>query len=267
VPATTPAADAEPAQDAAAVEAQTPLLLTALAQPVGDAPARAPAAAAAAPAYATRVPPAATLRYELVRGPFRGSGELRWAPGAGRYELSLEAKVSGLAVLTQRSQGGFDAAGLAPQRFTDRRARRSTQAANFDRAAGRVTFSGPSHSVPLLAGVQDRLSWMVQLAAIAAADPQRRIPGARVSVPVVGARGDAGTWLFRCIGAEPVATGTGHGPTAALRYVREPEGEHDTAVEVWLAPAYSHLPVRATVRNGNGGDAFELRLREARMGG
>jgi hypothetical protein len=84
---------------------------------------------------------------------------------------------------------------------------------------------------------------------------------------VVGARGDAGVWLFRCIGAETVPAGPGAlGPLDALRYVREPEGTHDTAVEVWLAPSYSHLPVRATMRNGSDGEAFELRLREARLG-
>lgn len=216
------------------------------------------------PSYPTRIPPAVTLSYDLQRGRFSGSGELRWLPDPERYELSLATRLAGLTVLAQHSQGGFDAAGLAPQRFTDRRARRPAQAANFERAAGKVMFSGTSLTLPLRAGVQDRLSWMIQLAAIAAADPQRRAPGAETVLEVVGARGDGGPWLFRCIGAEPLASPAG--TIDALHYVREPRAPHDTAVEVWLDPALHHLPVRATIRNGAEGEALELRLREARLG-
>ncbi len=45
-------------------------------------------------------------------------------------------------------------------------------------------------------GTQDRLSWMLQLAAIVEAAPERHGPGARVSMFVVGARGDADVWTF-----------------------------------------------------------------------
>jgi hypothetical protein len=236
---------------------------------------REPASAAAAaessasdaelPTYRTRPPPPATLVYDLQRGRLAGSGELRWSPTADDYELALEGSIVGLNLLTQVSRGAFDAAGLAPQRFTDRRARRPAQAASFDRTNGRVTFSGPSFELPLRPGVQDRLSWMIQLAAIAAADAQWLAPGAKLTLQVVGARGDAALWVFRCVGAEPLDTAAG--AVEAVRFVREPRGPYDTGVEVWLDPARHHLPVRATIRNGGEGEALELRLREARLGG
>lgn len=216
------------------------------------------------PTYRTRLPPAATLVYDLQRGRLAGSGELRWSPGADDYELVLEGSIVGLNLLTQVSRGGFDVAGLAPQRFTDRRARRPAQAASFDRTNGRVTFSGPSFELPLRPGVQDRLSWMIQLAAIAAADPQWLAPGAKVTLQVVGARGDAALWVFRCTGTE--ALDTAAGLVESVRYVREPRGPYDTGVEVWLDPTRHHLPVRATLRSGGEGEALELRLREARLG-
>ena len=61
-----------------------------------SAPASAPAAAgegAPPPLYATQLPPAATLRYELRRGRLTGSGDLRWQVEAGRYTLRLEGSV------------------------------------------------------------------------------------------------------------------------------------------------------------------------------
>ena len=128
------------------------------------------------PVYRTRLPPAMTLRYQMSRGILHGTGELQWRPAADHYELRLEGRVAGLAILTQTSAGGFDAAGLAPLRFTDQRMRRAAVAANFQRDADKITFSGPSAELPLLPGEQDRLSWMVQLAAIAAAEPGLLVP-------------------------------------------------------------------------------------------
>ena len=37
---------------------------------------------------------------------------------------------------------------------------------------------------------------------------------------------------------------------------------YDRSVEVWLAPARNHLPVRARFTANAGGDAFELLLRD-----
>lgn len=253
------------AEAVAAVEAPTSAPEAAVPTVQAEALPAAPDAAPELPTYPTRLPPAATLQYELQRGRLAGQGELRWQPDGERYALQLVGSLAGIALLTQRSQGELDANGLAPQRFTDQRIRRAAQAANFDRAAGRITFSGPSFALPLRAGVQDRLAWMIQLAAIVAADAQRAVPDATTVLQVVGARGDAGLWVFRCAGMATLETPAGS--IEALRFQREPRGPHDTGVEVWLDPARHHLPVRATMRNGGDGEALELRLREASLGG
>lgn len=216
------------------------------------------------PHYRTRLPPTATLRYEMSRGMLTGTGELAWRPQADRYELTLKGSVGGVAVLTQVSSGNFDAAGVAPLRFTDQRLRRGTVAANFQRAAGKATFSGPTTEVPLQPGAQDRLSWMVQLAAVVAADPKHREPGAKVTMQVIGAHGEAGPWTFRCIGPETVESRSG--AINALKFVREPREPYDTTVQVWLDPQRHDLPVRATQKNGPSDDGFELRLQEMVVG-
>lgn len=212
------------------------------------------------PHYRTQFPPAALLRYELARGGLNGSGELLWRPAGDHYELRLDGRVGPLAVLTQISSGGFDAAGLAPLRFTDKRLRRPTSAANFQREAGKITFSGPATEFALPAGTQDRLSWMMQLAAIVTAEPALRSAGAKVVMGVVGAHADASVWAFRCMGREPVDTGAG--VVDAIKYLREPRELYDTTVQVWLDPARHFLPVHATQKSGPGDEGFSLRLRE-----
>jgi hypothetical protein len=113
-------------------------------------------------------------RYESRRGLATGEAVLRWAPEAdGRYALQLEGRIAGVTVLDWASRGEIDGAGLAPERFVIRRRGRDSQVANFQRDARKITFCGPTYEVPLLPGVQDRLSWMLQMAAIVQAAPER----------------------------------------------------------------------------------------------
>ena len=217
-----------------------------------------PPAPEAIPRYRTQMPPPIALRYVLQRGGLRGTGEFAWRPAGERYELKLEGSVAGISVLTQVSSGGFDAAGIAPLRFTDQRLRRGTKATNFQRAAGKITFSGPAVEFPLHEGTQDRLSWMVQLGAVVSAEPTLRAVGAKVVMNVVGSNGDLSVWAFDCVASENVETGGG--VVNALKFVREPREPYDTQVQVWIDPARHYLPVRATQKSGAGDEVFELRL-------
>jgi hypothetical protein len=249
-----------PTPTAPATAAAEPAAAVALNAPSTDPVAEAVAGDEPIPHYRTRLPPATTLRFEMQRGVLRGVGDLAWRPQGDRYELRFEASVGGLPVLTQVSAGGFDAEGVAPERFTDQRLRRGTSAANFQRAPGKITFSGPSTEFALRAGAQDRLSWMVQLGAIVAAEPQLGVAGAKVAMYVVGSHGDAGVWVFRCAGLEDVPTGAGS--VAAIKFVREPREAYDTTVQVWLDPHRHDLPVRAVQKSGPNDEGFDLRLRE-----
>jgi len=210
------------------------------------------------PVYPTHLPPPATLHYQVRRGFLRGDGEIRWQPAGNAYRLVLEASVAGLTLLVQTSEGAIDGNGLEPTRFLDQRARRSAQAANFVRERGRITFSGTTVEWPLVAGVQDRLSWMIQLAGIVAADPALLHEGSRITMAVVGARGDADVWSLRYVGQETVETPSGR--VAAFKLIREGHGPNDTTAEVWLDPARSYLPARATLGNSSGAPEYDLLL-------
>lgn len=240
---------------------ETPLLRAEAPAEV-PAPAAAPAAGGGAtpPVYATRLPPAAQLSYELRRGMLTGQGELSWRPAADGYELQIEGIAFGLPLLGWLSRGGYDVAGLAPQRFVDRRRGRDVRAANFQRDKGLITWSGVTHEAALAPGAQDRLSWIVQLAAVVQADPQRFVAGERVTMQVAGARGDADLWTFVVQGREPV-DGVGARIADTLLLRREPRKPFDTLVEVWLDPARHHLPARLKLSTAGAGDSLEFLLR------
>jgi len=215
----------------------------------------------AIPSYRTRLPPSMTLRYEVTHGALRGNGELSWRARGNEYELTLEARVAGIAALTQTSRGALDAAGLAPTRFLDKRLGRAPMAANFQRDAGKISYSGTKKEFALRPGAQDRLSWMLQLAGIVAAEPRLAQPGAKVVMFVTGSRGDAGVWVFRCIGPEAI-DGPG-GSVEAVKFIREPRDPNDTHVQVWLDPKRHDLPLRASQKSGPNDDGYELRLLDA----
>ena len=211
------------------------------------------------PIYRTQLPPPATLYYQVRRGFLRGDGEIRWQPGSDGYRLVLEARIAGVTLLVQTSEGAIDANGLAPIRFVDQRARRPAQAANFVRDAGRITFSGTATEWPLVAGSQDRLSWMIQLAGIVAAQPELLTEGGRITMAVVGARGDASIWTLRYVGIETVETA--NESVRAVKLVRDARSAYDTNAEIWLDPERSYLPAHATLRNSAGISEYDLLLR------
>lgn len=274
---TLPPVLAAPPAAASAAEAQTVPAAVAVAAAVAPASApepvpaavAAPAAAASSdaggqplPVYATRMPAAVRLRYDLKRGALAGTGELAWLPADGRYTLTLEGSAFSINVLNWRSEGGFDAAGIAPDRFVDRRRGRDVRAANFQRDKGLITFSGPQIEYPLLPGAQDRLSWMLQLAAIVEAAPLKYGPGAHISLFVAGARGDGDVWTFTVEASEALDLPAGR-VADALRLRREPRKPYDTLGEVWLDPARAHLPVRVRLSVPQADESVEFLLREA----
>ncbi len=195
------------------------------------------------PLYLAKVPEAFVLHYQVRKGGLVGDGELRWAPEGSGYELTLQGKVLGLQLLHQISRGALGIQGLAPRYFSDQRSLSAAQSATFDEASGTIRYTGRPELVTWVAGVQDRLSWMVQLPAILQAEPTLQVLGQRVLLYVSGARGDADEWVFQFMAREEVQTPSGQ--VSSAKWVRQPRKPNDSLVEVWLDPARQWLPVRA----------------------
>lgn len=188
---------------------------------------------AEAKVYPTRIARSFTVLYQMQRGGIRGSGEFVWKRTADAYEAHLKGTVAGLALINWGSQGGFDAAGVAPGSYVEKRLGKSAREATFVRSESKIDFSGSAPDIPLVPGAQDRVSWLVQLQAILTADPAKA---------KAGVRGRAETWIFEASGAETVKTPAGNLRTQKLtRVLRQPD---DTRAEVWVEPARQFLPVR-----------------------
>ena len=231
---------------------------TAVTPPVPSAPTLPDVPAVEVPTYRTVVPPPFAYAYDLRRGERTGRAELHWDPQGTRYTARLTGSLDGRPWIAWDSEGAFDVDGLAPQRHTDRRRGRSAQAANFQREAGKVTFSGPSVEHPLAPGAQDGLSWMLQLAAIATADPSLVGPGGRVSLVVVGDRGEADVWTFVHVGEERLSRTDGE--VRVVRLLRDARGVHDLQAEVWLDLTDHYLPVRFSISGANGAGEMQFNL-------
>ena len=242
----------------------------------GGSPRHAPAHARAWPAYPTRPPPSATLRYTLVQGgtalPATGDAELEWRRDAGTFSLRLATALADRPPREWQSTGGFDAAGVAPLRLVERERGRDRHALSFDREGGRVRFSGASGAPAIAPGAQDRWSWIAQLAAIAEADAHRGRRAAAWELQVAGLRGELERWTFRVLppGAPPpelpqegndTSAVPGQAP-ALLHVLRAAERPYDLRVEAWLSPALHHLP--AGLRMSTPPSAWSLSLWQRR---
>jgi hypothetical protein len=213
-----------------------------------------PAPAPATPqaqAMAVAIPAPVRLLY-AVTGQSRGrayaaDGQLAWRHDGSEYEARLAYSTASAATRALQSSGRITAEGLAPQRFSERG--RGEQAAHFQRDSGTLLFSNNAPPQPLLPGAQDRLSVLLQLAAMLAAAPAKFPAGSAIAVQTVGTR-DAQPWLFTVEGDE--ALDLPGGRVATLKLVRLPRGDYDIRVELWLGTAMDYVPVRIRLTQANG---------------
>jgi len=92
-----------------------------------------------------------------------------------------------------------------------------------------------------------------------AGHPARYPQDGAIAVQTVGSR-DADIWLFK-VGPEETLV-LPMGEIAARRLTRNARQPFDDTVELWLAPALGHLPVRIRLTQPNG-DFADMQLREA----
>ncbi|MBN9410457.1 MAG: DUF3108 domain-containing protein [Burkholderiales bacterium] len=246
----------------AAPEAQgAPPAPAAQAAPPAAEPAAPPPPPAAAELAGVAVPGSRRLSYSVTgqQGvqPMSGvNAELEWRHDGARYEARLAFSLLFRTLRSQTSTGTIGAAGLAPERFSDRR--RTEVAAHFERAAGRISYSANTPSIPLMAGAQDRLSVFFQLASWLAGQTAPPATGTRIDIQTTGPR-DADVWEWRVDAPETLRLPAGEFDT--LKLVRAPRpGTYEQRVEAWFAPSLDWLPVRLRVTDANG-DVADQRLR------
>jgi hypothetical protein len=204
--------------------------------------------------HAEGVPASIKLIYEVHANkfPYSLNGELLWISTNGSYEASLMFGAFGQKRI-QTSRGLIGPDGLMPERFSDKF--RSELAAHFNRQQGKVTFSANTPDAPLLAGAQDRLSVLIQLAALVSSSPERFTPATTLTIQTVGPR-DADLWLFT-VGPTETLTLPG-GKLELIKLTRNPRQAYDQQVDIWLAASLGYLPARILITEASG-DYIDLK--------
>jgi hypothetical protein len=99
---------------------------------------------------------------------------------------------------------------------------------------------------------------MIQLAGIAAAEPELLVEGGQIAMIVVGAHGEAALWTLRYVGRQTIETVGG--TVDAVKLVRDGRAAYGTCAEIWLDPERDYFPAHATLRNSSGAAEFDLLL-------
>lgn len=157
-----------------------------------------------------------------------GQAQLRWKKqDESQYMLTWEQSIAGKTAW-QQSAGNLGAAGLQPLRYSETGTGKSEVATHFVGSTGQIVFSNNSPSAKLTAGVQDRLSVLMQLGGILAAQLESQTLSPVIQIPVANSS-QARVWQFHVLGLQ-----------AALPAVRAQMGAD--ASPQWLA--VSHDPSR-----------------------
>ena len=179
----------------------------------------------------------------------QGKALVKWQQDGEKYTLAMTASMLFIDVFTWGSTGLMSSMGLQPERFSDKRYRKSEVAAHFDRVQGKIIFSANTPEAALLAGAQDRISVIWQIAGMLSADPKRYPPGNTFSLQTVSST-DAEPWLFTVNESETL--NSEKGPQVAVRLTRNPRREFDQKIELWFVPALNYLPARFRFTETNG---------------
>jgi outer membrane biosynthesis protein TonB len=137
-------------------------------------------------------------------------------------------------------------------------------ASEFQAAASepQAAASEPQAALPtLIPGAQDRLSALLQVAALVAGDRARYSqPGASIDLPAVHPD-RIGQWHFVVQGPESVQA-LNDQTLATLHLTHAPQDAQDAQIDLWLAPRLDYLPARVRVTEA-GGDTIEYTVRTA----
>ena len=172
-----------------------------------------------------------------------------------RYVLKTEGRAEGLTAwiysgaLLQTSHGRVTDNGMEPERYSEQRGKRAERSTSVDYGKREVAFSSDNR-VPLVDGLQDRLSSLMQLGLIARTVPERVAAGQQIDLPEMTSNAIE-TARYRSDGDSVLETS--QGPLHSVHLTRMPSPNSDNPkIEVWLGYDQTMLPVRIRLTDANG---------------
>lgn len=181
---------------------------------------------------------------------------LQWRQDGRWYEIRFGFYNPRVGTHSRRATGLVGPQGLVPT-SAEIRELQDSQEIRFDYPEAKVRFGASGADAPLLAGMQDRLSALIQLGALLAGDPARYPAGTAISLPAAHER-EAGTWRFAVEADEDLpALRDKTVPTVHLANI--PFSSQGARIDVWLGRTLDYLPVRLRTVEANG-DTVEYTL-------
>jgi hypothetical protein len=185
-----------------------------------------------------------------------GSIEISF-PAEGRYQIRLLTKAMGWAAvfapnpLFAETVGRIGPGGLQPERYIHRSPRGREEVSTFDYETGKVIYSSLKEPLPLEKGIQDRLSFMIQLAWMLKIDPERFSVGESILLPMAG-RNKVEKVNFTVISESDIVL-PGGVIVPAIHLSTYGRGERVRGqIDVWLDRTDRLLPVRIRFEEARG---------------
>lgn len=178
----------------------------------------------------------------------KGAIELSF-PSEGRYEIRLVTEAVGWASifasspLYAKTVGSLGPGGFRPDRYTHRTPRGREELSEFDYENNKVRYSSLKEPLQMLNGIQDRLSFMMQLAWMMKVDPDQFALGQFVRIPMAGRKQVEEVDFLVLSDADLVMPGGTLVPTLHLSSMRKGD-RFNGQIDVWLDRTDRLLPVR-----------------------
>ncbi len=199
---------------------------------------------------AVNIPPSVDLSYTVAAQynglNVNGNSSIQWKTDKNAYTLKTETRIGLLGkILDASSEGKIGTKGLMPEKYLEKRLRKSVMTTIFNRVENTVAY--PSGNNATMRDMeQDRASIVWQLVSIARANPDKFVMNSNWTFSVAG-RSKTEPWEFRVVRIGELATPMGQIKTVQL--TRNDDGQETS---VWLAPADNWYPVQILVVEKNG---------------
>jgi hypothetical protein len=188
-------------------------------------------------------------------------------PEPDRYQIELIthavgwAKLFASAPLQAKGEGRLGPGGFLPERYTHKTPRGKEEVSTFDYQKEKIFYSSLKDPLLLPKGVQDRLSFMIQLAWMMKVDPERFFLGGVLRIPMAGRNKIEEVDFLVLDDADVVLPGGVLVPAVHLSSARE-GANYKGRIDVWLDKTDRLLPVRIRFEEARGQVLDLLTVRE-----
>ena len=177
-------------------------------------------------------------------------------PEPDRYEIKMVTEAKGWARLFAsapmhaEAKGRLGPNGFIPERYAHQGPRRS-EVTVFDYEKQEIRYESLKDPLPLLNGIQDRLTFMIQLAWLLQTDPDRFTLGQTVSLPLAGRNKVEEVDFVVLSDADLALPGGLLVPALHLSSSRQ-TSRYSVQIDIWMDRTDRLLPVRIRFEEARG---------------